>query len=104
MAETTTTAQYALTDSDKADIIEEVLAELLAKSQQVKTLEQVGNLDGITTIPAVRDTDDAIVSVPLNLLTTNKPIEVTGQEEIDILVAQGKIIASQLYFTPADED
>lgn len=93
-----------ISDSDKADIIQEVLAELFVKSQDVKTLEQVGNLNGITTIPAVRDTDDAIVAVPLSLVTTNKPIEVGGQDAIDILEAQGKIIPGQLYFTPVDEE
>lgn len=93
-----------ISDADKADIIAEVLAELYAKSQQVKTLERVGNLNGITTIPAVRDTDDAIVAVPLELVTTNQPIEVAGQDAIDILTAQGKIITGQLYFTPVDEE
>lgn len=95
--------KVSISDEDIANIVQEVLAELYANSTDTKTLEKVGNLDGITSIPAVRNDDD-IVSVPLNLLTTNQPIEVSGQEEIDILVAQGKIIQSQLYFTPADED
>lgn len=98
------TLSVKISDADKADIIAEVLAELYAKSQQVKSLERVGNLSGITTIPAVRDTDDAIVAVPLELVTTNQPIEVAGQDAIDILVAQGKIIPGQLYFTPVDEE
>lgn len=93
----------SISDSDKADIIQEVLAELYARSQDTKTLEKVETLDGITTIPGVRNDAD-IVSVPLGLLTTNQPIEVSGQDAIDVLVAQGKIISNQLYFTPADED
>lgn len=94
----------SISEADKADIIQEVLAELYAQSQDVKTLEEVTSLDGINSIPAVRSSDDAIVSVPLGLITTNQPIEVSGQEEIDILVAQGKIVDSQLYFTPVDDE
>lgn len=101
---TTGNLSVKISDSDKADIIAEVLAELYAKSTQVKTLERVGNLNGITTIPAVRDTDDEIVAVPLELMITNQPIEVAGQDAIDILTAQGKIIPGQLYFTPVDEE
>lgn len=95
---------FSISEADKADIIQEVLAELYAQSQDVKTLEEVSSLDGINSIPAVRSSDDAIVSVPIGLLTTNQPIEVSGQEEIDILVAQGKIVATQLYFTPVDDE
>lgn len=90
--------------TDKAAIVAQVLAELYAKSQDVKTLEKVYYLDGITSIPAIRDSDEAIVSIPLNLLTTNRPIEISGQSDIDILVAQGKIIPYQLYFTPIEEE
>ncbi len=98
------TLSVKLSDADKADIIKEVLAELYAKSQDVNTLEEVTSLNGINSIPAVRTTDNAIVSVPLGLVTTNQPIEVSGQEAIDILVAQGKIVPTQLYFTPVDDE
>lgn len=95
---------FSISDADKADIIQEVLSELYAQSQDVKTLEEVTTLEGITSIPAVRDTDNEIVSVPLGLITTNQPIQVSGQDAIDVLVAQGKIVANQLYFTPVDEE
>lgn len=97
------TTQVQISDTDIANIVAEVIAQLKAESTDTRTLEKVGNLNGITSIPAVRNDED-IVSVPLGLLTTNRPIEVKGQEDIDILVAQGKIIESQLYFVPAEED
>lgn len=92
-----------ISEADKADIVQEVLSELYAKSDDTATLEKVGNLDGITSIPAVRDDKD-IVAVPIGLLTTNQPQEVKGQQDIDILVAQGKIVATQIYFTPIDDE
>lgn len=97
------TLSVNISEADKADIIQEVLAELYAKSQDTATLEKVGNLDGVTSIPAVRDDKD-IVAVPLGLLTTNQPQEVKGQQDIDILVAQGKIVPTQIYFTPVDDE
>ncbi len=97
------TLSVNISEADKADIIQEVLAELYAKSQGTATLEKVGNLDGVTSIPAVRDDKD-IVAVPLNLLMTSKPIEVSGQQDINILVAQGKIVDSQFYFTPVEDE
>lgn len=90
-----------ISDSDKADIIAEVLAELYAKSQDTKTLEKVGNLDGITSIPAVRDDND-IVSVPLDLLKTNVPKEISEQQDLAVLQAQGKLIVGQLYYIPEE--
>ena len=92
-----------ISDEDKADIIAEVLAELYAKSQDTSTLTKVSDLTGVTSIPAVKNDTD-IVAVPLGLLTTNKPIEVDGQEAIYILVAQGKIVDSQIYFTPVEDE
>lgn len=92
-----------ISDKDKTDIITEVLAELYAKSQDSSTLEKVSNLDGVTSIPAVKNDND-IVAVPLELFTTNNPIEVAGQDAIDILVAQGKIVDTQIYFTPVDDE
>ena len=68
-----------ISEEDKADIIAEVLAELYAKSQDTSTLTKVTDLTGVTSIPAVKNDTD-IVAVPLNLLTTNKPVEVAGQD------------------------
>lgn len=93
-----------LSDADKADIIQEALGELYAKSQDVKALEEATSLEGIASLPAIRGADGEIVSVPLGLLAPRHPIEVSGQGEIDILVAQGKIAATQLYFTPVDDE
>ena len=104
MSESTpSTSTYQLSDADKADIVQEVLAELYAASQDTSSLTKVSDLTGVTSIPAVKNDTD-IVSVPLNLITTNKPIEVAGQEAIDILVAQGKIVPSQIYFTPIEDE
>lgn len=96
-------AETTLTDADKADIIKEVLAEIYANSQQTSTLEKVGNLDGITSLPAVKDDSD-IVAVPLSLLTTSQPIEISSEEDIAILAAQGKLVDSQIYYLPEEED
>lgn len=103
MPESTSPTIIPLTDADKADIIQEILAELKAGSQDVSTLEKVTALSGVTSIPAVKDDTD-IVAVPLKLLTTDKPVEVTGQDAIDVLVAQGKIVDSQIYFTPVEDE
>ena len=92
-----------ISEEDKADIIAEVLAELYAKSQDTSTLTKVTDLTGVTSIPAVKNDTD-IVAVPLNLLTTNKPVEVAGQDAIDVLVAQGKIVDTQIYFTPVEDE
>lgn len=92
-----------ISDQDKADIVQEVLAELYAKSQQTRTLERVGNLDGITTIPAVRNDKD-IVAVPLGLLTVAIPQEIQSEEDIAILEAQGKLVETQIYFTKEEDE
>lgn len=92
-----------ISDTAKSDIIAEVLAELYAKSQDTSTLTKVTDLTGVTSIPAVKNDTD-IVAVPLNLLTTNKPVEVAGQDAIDVLVAQGKIVDTQIYFTPVEDE
>lgn len=92
-----------LSDQDKADIIQEVLTELYAKSQQIRTLEKVSSLAGITTIPGVRNDDD-IVAVPLGLLTVATPKQIQSEEDIAILEAKGELIATQIYFTEEEND
>lgn len=74
-----------------------------ADSQQVRTLPQVTDLTGLTSLPAV-NSDNSIVTVPLTLFAQTHPQEITGQTDIDILVAQGKIDSNQIYFTPVDEE
>ncbi len=97
------TLSLSISDKDKADIIAEVLAQLKADSQQVRTLPQVTDLTGLTSLPAV-NSDNSIVTVPLTLFAQTHPQEITGQTDIDILVAQGKIDSNQIYFTPVDEE
>lgn len=92
-----------LSNTDKADIVQEVLAELYAKSQQTRTLEKVNSLDGITTIPGVRDDND-IVAVPLGLLTVAIPKQIQSEEDIAILEAKGELVATQIYFTEEEDD
>lgn len=92
-----------ISDQDKADIVQEVLAELYAKSQQTRTLEKVSSLDGITTIPGVRDDND-IVAVPLGLLTVAIPKQIQSEEDIAILEAKGELVATQIYFTEEEDD
>lgn len=92
----------SLSDADIANIVNEVLANLKADSTDVATLPKVQVLDGVVSIPAIKN-DTSIVSVPLELLVTNKPIEIADENELRILEAQGKIIDSQLYFTSEGE-
>lgn len=77
---TTLTGSNVISDADKQVIIQQavqqVLAQLYEQSTQVSTLEKVESLNGLTSIPAVRNGID-IVAVPLRLLTPPnlEPIE-----------------------------
>lgn len=57
----------ALTDEEKSTIKQEILAAIKAESQGVDELTTVDNLDGITSLPAVKGTE--LVSAPIKLLS-----------------------------------
>ena len=114
MPDLNTTPAYQLTATEKAEIVTQLSQSIVnnntpinisdtAKPQDTSTLTKVTDLTGVTSIPAVKNDTD-IVAVPLNLLTTNKPVEVAGQDAIDVLVAQGKIVDTQIYFTPVEDE
>lgn len=50
-----------------SEIVKDVLAEVMAKSQQVSDLTEVASLEGVNSLPAVKDGKD-IVAVPLRII------------------------------------
>ena len=55
-----------MTDQEKQELKQEIIAQIKSESQDVTELEQVSSLDGITTLPAMRGT--SLVTAPVSLL------------------------------------
>lgn len=56
----------ALTNDERAQVVQEVLAQIKASSQGVNELQEVANLDGVKSLPAMKGTQ--VVVAPLSLL------------------------------------
>lgn len=83
-----------MTEQEKQEIIQSVLAEIEMNAQDIDKAQRVSTLEGITSFPALRN-GNAIVVVPLSLLTANVQAaisQLTGLKG-DVLVAIGNIDA-----------
>lgn len=57
----------ALTTEEKNSIVQQVLAEIYANSNDITSLDSVQSLDGVSSLPARKGSN--LVSVPINLLS-----------------------------------
>lgn len=83
-----------MTEQEKKEITQAVLAEIEMNAQDIDRAQRVTTLDGITSFPALRN-GNAIVVVPLSLLTANVQAAITQLAGLkaDVLVAIGNIDA-----------
>lgn len=88
-------------DADKREIVTEVLSELKAQSTDVQTLERITDIEEVISLPAIRP-DASFAAVPVDILVPKAPIEISSEEDIDILKAQGKLVENQFYFIAED--
>lgn len=91
----------AITDAERKQIVQEVLAQVKASSQGVNELEEVSTLDGVKTLPAMKG--DKVVAAPVSLLgkpatdaaakateAANKAVEATTRADTAATLAANK--------------
>lgn len=91
----------AITDAERKQIVQDVLAQVKAASQGVNELEEVSTLDGVKTLPAMKG--NKVVAAPVSLLgkpatdaaakateAANKAVEATTRADAAATLAANK--------------